>query len=294
MLELVHELEDPKPKTAKVEKLNQIENDNAEILNSNEEEEEEDRSELTLATTEECSNTTTQTAKPCATTSSQPESFNLSLVPLTQKYKYAIEPNTDEIKLDTNTDSLYGMDNGETYEEWCKTEAKQCNFDSTSEPVANPPISRERLAPENLTISTRTEEKADTELKQKQHWIESTQFPSADKLAWLSSRMSSLEQFFKRTSIRGVLVIEQHDDFERKLRIVQNARVEDIICFSHKGFKDSHQALKETSARIISCFEWPDFKRYVQLYVACETTCKKFIRLNRTLTSDLKLMEQSN
>ena len=115
----------------------------AEIINSNEEDGE-DRSKLKFATAEERSNTTTPTAQLCATTNCKPD-YNLSLVPLKQEYNYATEPDTDEIDSDSNIDSFYGMDLGETLEEWCKTEAEQCNFDSTSVPVANPPISRERL-----------------------------------------------------------------------------------------------------------------------------------------------------
>ena len=85
LLDPVHELKDPEPETDKVEELSQIENDKEEILNSNEEEEE-DKSELTFATAEECSNTTTPTTQLFAT-SCQPESSNLSLVLLEQKYK---------------------------------------------------------------------------------------------------------------------------------------------------------------------------------------------------------------
>ena len=80
-LDPVPELKDPEPETEEVEELSQIENDKAEILNSNEEEEEEDRSELTFATAEECSKTTTSTAQLFAT-SCQPEFSNLRLVPL--------------------------------------------------------------------------------------------------------------------------------------------------------------------------------------------------------------------
>ena len=69
-------------------------------------------------------------------------------------------------------------------------------------------------------------------------------------------KVNSLARFVNQIFIReNILVIRRLHDPERELTIVPTTRVEQIIRFSHKGPDDAHQALTETSARIISCFE---------------------------------------
>ena len=87
---------------------------------------------------------------------------------------------------------------------------------------------------------------------------------------WLDlAAEKSLAQLFDQTSIlEGVLVIRRHDDPERKLTIVPSTQFEHIIRFYHEGPGGAHQAPKATSAKIISCFWWPNLKRDVMLYVA--------------------------
>ena len=82
--------------------------------------------------------------------------------------------------------------------------------------------------------------------------------------------MKSLAQLFDQISIReGVLVIWRHDHPERELTIVPSTQVEHIIRLYHDGPEGARQSPKATSAKIISCFKWPDLKRNVRLYVAC-------------------------
>ncbi len=114
------------------------------------------------------------------------------------------------------------------------------------------------------------EQEAYTELIQLRNWIESKQCPSADELSGLGGKMKSIVQHLDQILIReGVLVIRRHDDPEQELTIVPSSRVEHIIRFYHDRPGEAHQAPKATSAKIISCFWWPDLRRDVRLYVAC-------------------------
>ena len=183
----------------------------------------------------------------------------LGLVNLERNDSLESESDIGEIDTGSYSDSIYGMDFGETPKEWCESEAELCNLNQTSVPLVDIPISREGLVPEDFSIPTRekfaTGQEADTELNQLQKWIESKQFPSADELAGLSSRMKSPAQLFDQISIReGVLVIRRHDDSEQELTIVPSTQVEHIIRFYHEGPGGAHQAPKTTSAKIIGCF----------------------------------------
>ncbi len=231
-----------------------------------------------------------------ATTCCVPEIHNLSLVNFESRGNCGSDSDTGDSDSDSDTDSIYCTELSEALEQWCTTDVEQCNFNSTSVPLVDLPISREGLLPEDFIIPTReelaAEQKADTELRQLRDWLESKQPPSADELAGFSGRMKSLAQLFDQISIReDVLVIRRHDDPERELTLVPNTRVEHIIRYYHEGPGGAHQAPKATSAKIIGCFWWPDLKRDVWLYVTCCPTCEKFIRLNRTPKAGLRLME---
>ena len=136
---------------------------------------------------------------------------------------------------------------------------EQCNFNSTSVPLVDLPISREGLLPKDFIIPTReelaAEQKADTELRQLRDWIESKQPPSAEGLAGFSGRIKSLAQIFDQISVReDVLVIRRHDDPERELTIVPNTRVEHIIRYYHEGPGGAHQAqrLPQRGSSVVS------------------------------------------
>ena len=259
-------------------------------------------SRLPFATAEECGATSASVAQlhldsqTFATTCCEPEWPNLGLVNLERNDNFESQSDTDESDTDSDTDLNYCTDFRRTSEQWCETETEKCNFISTSVPLVDIPISREGLVPEDFSIPTREEfakeQEADTELLQLQHWVESKQCPSIDELAAFSGRMKAYAQLFDQISIQdGVLVIRRHDDPTRELTIVPGARGEHIIRFYHEGPGGSHQAPKATSAKIISCFWWPNLKRDVRLYVACCPVCERFIRLNRTPRAGLRSME---
>ena len=95
--------------------------------------------------------------------------------------------------------------------------------------------------------------------------------------------MKSFAQVFDQLSLRdSVLIIRRYDDPKRELKLVSSSLGERIIRFYHDGPGGAHQASKATSAKPIRCFWWPDFKRDVRCYIACCSTCEKFIRLART------------
>ncbi len=257
---------------------------------------------LPFATGNECGTTSVSNIQPnhssptLETTCCVSEIPNLSLVNLESRDNCGSDSDTSDSDSDSDTDSIYCTELSESFEQWCTTDVEQCNFNSTSVPLVDLPISREGLLPEDFIIPTReelaAEQKADTELRQLRDWLESKQPPSADELAGFSGRMKSLVQLLDQISIReDVLVIRRHDDPERELTLVPNTRVEHIIRYYHEGPGGAHQAPKATSAKIIGCFWWPDLKRDVRLYVACCPTCEKFIRLNRTPKAGLRLME---
>ena len=67
------------------------------------------------------------------------------------------DSNTGDSDSDSYTDSIYCTELSEALEQWCTTEVEQCNFNSTSVPVVDLPISRDGLRPEDFIIPTREE-----------------------------------------------------------------------------------------------------------------------------------------
>ena len=141
-------------------------------------------SRLQFATAEKSSANSVSAAKlefnfqTSATTCCEPDMSNFGLVNLEGHDNFDSESDIDESDTDLDTDFIYGMEFGETPEQWCESEAELfnlnqtsamvCNFFSTSVPLVNILISREGLVPEDFSISTReefaTKQQADTEL----------------------------------------------------------------------------------------------------------------------------------
>ena len=80
------------------------------------------------------------------------------------------DSDTGDRDSDSDTYSIYCTEHNEALEQWCTIDVEQCNFNSTSVPLVDLPISREGLLPEDFIIPTReelaAEQKAYTELRQ--------------------------------------------------------------------------------------------------------------------------------
>ena len=140
-------------------------------------------SRLPFATAEKGSANSVTTAKldfnsqTSATTHRETDRSKLGLVNLEQNDNLETESDIDESDTDSDTDFIYGMDFGETPEQWFELETELCNLNQTSAPLVDIPISREGLVPDDFSIPTReefaTEQETDTELNQLRNWIES-------------------------------------------------------------------------------------------------------------------------
>ena len=72
--------------------------------------------------------------------------------------------------------------------------------------------------------------------------------------------------------------------------MVPSSLIERVIRFFHEGPGFAHQAAQATAAKIISRFFWADLKRDLRLYVACCSTCERFLRLGRSPRTGLRPM----
>ena len=218
--------------------------------------------------------------------------LNVNLEP----YRSESEAELSDSDSDTSVESFSGSDIEVVVFESENVNADACNVLQTSTPFVDLPISREGLEPEDFSIPTREElaqdQEADMDLKRLRDYVQTQHCTTTDELAPFSGRLKTLAQLLDQISVRdGVLVFHRNDDPQRELTIVPEACVERVIRFYHEGPGAAHQATKATSAKIIRSFWWPNLKLDVRLYIACCTTCEKFIQLNRTPKAGLKSID---
>ena len=89
---------------------------------------------------------------------------------LESKGNFESDSDTGDSDSDSDTVSIDCTELCEALEQWCTTDVEQYNFNSTSVPLEDLPISRKGLLAEDFIIPTRTglavEQKTDTELRQ--------------------------------------------------------------------------------------------------------------------------------